>query len=198
VDLARLHSITQGYIHKLVLLHHIFTFKIWRDHYALKALDMELSLRGPPSFQEEFDLITKEYFPDFSFTRDDLLLELSERAKDPEQFEDITTQLLQAQDGFALGIVHGHAWADELFEVLVLRANEHFNGLTINLPTQTGDHIVGFVALLSQHGYMQKLGQLPDTINLTGQFIGHGWAVGLVISIEFGPEGGTFGVEYHR
>jgi CheY-like chemotaxis protein len=103
----------------------------FRDHFALQALEIDLTLRGDMPFREALRLIVGErtpdgklaldasgkpvspgYFPEFSFTRDDLLFELLEKSRDPEDLKMAKGFILQFQENVLQEEVRKHVFAE--------------------------------------------------------------------------------------
>ncbi|MFC2091269.1 AarF/UbiB family protein, partial [Elusimicrobiota bacterium] len=83
-------------------LHRAMYQPFFKEQYALKAFSLAVDIeekrtKSPVAFEKEYELLF-EYFPDYSFTRDDIIFELMEKAANPLQYSGLNREILQFQE----------------------------------------------------------------------------------------------------
>ena len=96
------------------------------------------------------------------------------------------------------GIEHAHPFGNDLHQILVARNDGHLHPFGGMLSCQSGNDIVGLVALKLQSRQVESPHQILDQRNLRHQVLRHGSAVGLVFRINLLAEGRPPGVKHHR
>ena len=95
-------------------------------------------------------------------------------------------------------IEHGHAWPDELHQVLVGGDDGHLGAGFARYPRIGGDQVVRLPAFAFDAGYVEGAHRLADQRELRDQFVRRRRPVRLVIGVEIVAEGATPGIEDHR
>ena len=96
------------------------------------------------------------------------------------------------------GVVHAHAWAHELHQVLVGGDDGHVGAGFLRLARIGGDEVVGLVALLLEAGDVEGSHRVADQRELRDEVLRHVRAMRLVIGIELVAERVLGKVEDHR
>ena len=96
------------------------------------------------------------------------------------------------------GVVHAHARAHELHQVLVGGDDGHVGAGFQRLARIGGDDVVGLVALLLDAGDVERLHRVADQWELRDEVFGHVGAVRLVVFEQLVAEGACRIVEDHR
>ena len=96
------------------------------------------------------------------------------------------------------GVVHAHARAHELHQVLVGGDDGHVGAGFLRLARVGGDEVVGLVALLLEAGDVEGSHRVADQRELRGEVLRHVRAMRLVIGIELVAKRVLGKVEDHR
>jgi signal transduction histidine kinase len=99
----------------------------FREKLAMQALDLAIMAEEERtgqkiSFDREVALIF-EYFPDYSFTRDDVLYEVMEHARNPEAYQRLYSQILQVQDNASKESVREKIFGEHKIKELIQNAD---------------------------------------------------------------------------
>ncbi|MFH1846494.1 MAG: AarF/UbiB family protein [Candidatus Omnitrophota bacterium] len=93
-----------------------------REKYNLKAIEKDRTANPQDfeGFDKEFSKIREVYFPDYSYTRDDLLLQLiEEKVISRRQYEKVSSVLLLNQDNLKKEEIQNHLFWGDKFKWMV-------------------------------------------------------------------------------
>ena len=94
------------------------------------------------------------------------------------------------------GVDDGDVRIDQLRQVFVAAAHNHFNALVSGSYCQRTNHVIGFHARYIQYRPAQQTHDLVDRRNLAAQVIRHRRAIGFVIGVNSVPKRRAFGVKH--
>ena len=97
--------------------------------------------------------------------------------------------------GILHGVEKGNPVAHQLQEVLIAGDDDHLDAVFFRFFCDGPNHVVGLKPFFFQRRYPEAFNDLFYIGDLCGEVGRHGGSLGLIVRVELGAEGGSFGIE---